>query len=170
MGYPNPPNPPIGAVTPADLISKFVEFSVAQGGIEFLPKYPASQIQFYLDWAYLSLNPRRWGPLLPMGVQLFAAHYCVLEAQAQDQVNQGGEPGMATGLISSTSAGGVSVSFDTSTPANPEDGELNLTVYGTRFARLKRQLGAGSLTVTGGDCYPAGTPAGGYYAPGWPWL
>lgn len=153
-------------IAPAQFLLDFPEFSADGAGAGYLPKYPQSTIQFYLDWAYLSLPSQRWSTLLDKGAELFVAHYIVLEAKAKDAIAQGGEPGLATGIIASTGVGPVNVSYDTSTPANPADGELNLTEYGQRFARLRNQFGAGGLAVPGCG-FPAGAiGAGGFWTGG----
>lgn len=142
-------------ITPAQFISNFPEFSLNRDGITFSPKYPQTGIQFWLNYAYLLLDPCRWRTILDLGAQMYAAHNLVLEALASDAVASGGEPGLATGPVASTGVGPVSVSFDVGAALNPEDGAWNSTEYGKRFAMMMCDFGAGGLIINGG-----------YYAPG----
>lgn len=145
------------AITPTQFTENFPEFADAA-------MFPPSAITYWLTYAYILLPAARWGALLDLGAQLFAAHNLVLEAQAQQQAAQpGGLPGLSTGLVASTGVGAVSVSYDTASGVNPEDTHFNLTTFGTRFRQMMRDFGAGGLIING--CVnPAGLAvSGGFY-------
>ena len=59
----------------------------------------------------------------------------------------GGIPGSSSGVQSSKSVDGVSVSYDTTVATVEGAGNLNLTTYGTRFAELRDMFGAGGLQL-----------------------
>lgn len=110
-------------------------------------RFPKSLIRFYLELATLMLPPSRWGQLLDYGKQLFAAHNLALEDKANREAALGGTPGVGFGVISSKSAGPVSLSLDVTTAAEQGAGYWNLTVYGLRFFRLVRVVGMGGLQL-----------------------
>ena len=143
---------PLSPITPTQFVTDFPEFSNTT-------KYPPSAIQFWLNYAYLMLDPHRWRTMLNLGAEMFAGHNLVIEAMNADAVAQGGEPGISTGLVASVGAGGVSVSYDTGSAINPQDTHWNLTTYGTRFAQMMRDFGAGGLIIHGGGYGPRGSIA-----------
>lgn len=111
--------------------------------------YPDSMVQFWLDRALELVNPSAWGRSFDLGVQLFVAHNVVIEKR-NEKAAAGGVPGAAgSGTLASKSVGPISVSYDTSIGLNPDDGQWNLTNYGTRFAALVRMFGAMPIQVSG---------------------
>lgn len=110
--------------------------------------YTDASITFWANVADSLLNANRWGDLLLFGTELFVAHNIVLEEIDKTAAdNAGGIPGMDSGVISSKSAGSVSVSMDTQASIENEGGNYNLTTYGTRFLRLARLKGIGGLQI-----------------------
>lgn len=99
--------------------------------------------------------------LYDVGTELFVAHNLVLERQAAKAANRGAPPGVSRGAIGSESAGGASVSYDTSSGLLTDAGHWNLTTYGTRFVELVRLVGAGPVQVGWGH-----SPVG--VGPAWP--
>lgn len=132
--------------------------------------YPDSLINFWLALAGKLLNPLRWGDMLTAGQELFIAHNIVLEARAKLAADKGGIPGASLGVQSSKSVGPVSVSYDTASALEEGAGHWNLTIYGTRYIRLARMLGAGPVQVGAGGIGPnlssAGAWPGPYTGPG----
>lgn len=99
--------------------------------------YPDARIQFFLDLAYAQLNPRVWGGLLDRAAILLTAHN--IAVAPRPSTTAGGANsfvGLATGLVSSKSLGGASVSYDNTTGSEDGAGSYNLTRYGQQFYSL----------------------------------
>jgi hypothetical protein len=109
--------------------------------------YPSSAIAYWLALAGKLLNACRWADLIDTGTELFIAHNLVLERDAQKTAGVGGTPGKTQGPLASKSIDKVSASYDTSSGLDPADTHWNLTIYGTRFIRLVRMVGAGPIQV-----------------------
>jgi len=122
-------------------------------------RFPDSLVQLWLDFAYVMLNPDRWGSALPMGIRLFVAHNLTLDGLALAEATNGGPAGTTVGPVSSKSVGGVSVNYDTGSGINADDAQWNLTNWGTRFANLYRMFGQGPLQVGIGRTPPFNGPA-----------
>lgn len=106
-------------------------------------------IQYYLNLANLVFDPLRWYDFLDLGIELFVAHNLVLDQQGNVVGARGGIPGTSgVGIVSSKSVGPASVSYDTTSGGEADGGAWNLTVYGRRFLRLARMVGAGPVQVT----------------------
>lgn len=122
-------------------------------------KYPNSSVDYWISIAGLMLNVDRWSTLLDHGAELFTAHNLVLEAQTNAAAANGAPPGVSQGPISNKSVDKVSVAYDTASAVELNAGHWNLTIYGTRFIRLARQIGAGPVQVgavlTTGDSFTA---------------
>ena len=127
-------------ITPQQLRVDFPEFSSTT-------VFSNSAVTFWLNVAYQFLNADRWGSTIDLGAELFAAHNLVIEAKAQASSGVGGIPGEQVGPISSKSVDKVSISYDNALAAQDGAGHWNLTVYGTRFARIQRMMGAGPLFI-----------------------
>ena len=127
-------------ITAAQLRADYPEFNSST-------TYPNSTISYYLNLAYIMLDPGRWSTLLDTGAELFVAHNLVLEARAQAESANGSLPGREVGVLSSKSVGGVSISYDTASGVEKDAGHWNLTIYGTRLKRLINVLGAGPIQV-----------------------
>lgn len=117
--------------------------------------YPDATVTFWLSVATLMINPDKWARLTGVGIELFAAHNIVLEAQALATVNVGGIPGIQKGPVSSEAAGAVSVSYDVQAGISKDAGHWNLTTYGTRLYKLMMIFGAGPIHLG------TGVPVGG---------
>lgn len=130
--------------------------------------YPDSGITFYLNLAvgipgtspnswevFPILNPIRWRTQLDLATQLYIAHHVVLEKQASDAAAVGGNPGTATGPLTSKSVSSVAASYDPNVAKEENAGYWNLTVYGLRLYRLIRLFGMGPLQIGVGHApYP----------------
>lgn len=136
--------------------------------------YTDSMISYWLAYAKLMLPTSRWGvgsvdasapptTILDFGTEALVAHMLTLERQQIITASVGGAPGVSQGPVSSKSVGPVSVSYDVNASIEENGGFWNLTVYGTRFLRLAKQIGMGPIQVSGPFC-PApysGSPWGG---------
>ena len=140
--------------------------------------FPDAEIQFWLDAASILLTCR-WGSALGIGTILFVEHNLALDASANPVSGTGGVPGMMHGVVSSEAAGAVSVSYDTGVASESDAGHWNLTLYGERFIRMARLIGAGPIQLgvppwanggctCGGMMNPSAWLAGwGGIGPGW---
>ncbi len=100
--------------------------------------------------------------LLDVGVELFIAHNLALEVQATDAAALNAVPGTVAGPIVSRSAGGVSISYDSSSGVERDAGHWNMTTYGRRLANLMNIVGAVPIQIGIGF-----NPTGGMNGPGW---
>ena len=128
--------------------------------------FPDPQINYWLNYAGLSLDAGRWGTWLDMGTELWMAHNLVLESRAIMEATNGATPGITTGAINSKSADKVSVGFDTANSTEEKGGHWNTTIYGTRYIRMARMIGAGPVQIgIGCPVNTDGTPyAGPWFA------
>lgn len=129
--------------------------------------FPNSEITFWLDIAYQLLNAQRWSTLLDFGAELFVAHNLALELKTKREGENGASPGGTVGPINNKSVDKVTVGYDTASGVELEAGHWNLTIYGTRFIRMARMMGAGPVQVGAGS--PDGVGAGAYAGP-WTFL
>lgn len=131
---------PAPSVTVASFRAHFSEFAHPIS-------YTESAILYWLRLAGKMLNVSRWDDLLEIGTELFVAHNLTLERKAEDESKNNAPPGMTTGLVNNTSVDKVSVGYDSASAAELDAGHWNLTIYGTRFVRLARMIGAGPIQV-----------------------
>lgn len=119
--------------------------------------FPDSTLNYWLNVAAMMLKPSRWGSMLSVGLELFVAHNAVLEAFAVRGVAAGGLPGLSKGAVSAESVDKGALSYDTASTLELDGGNWNLTVYGSRFLRLARMMGAGPIQIgIGFDPNPLG--------------
>lgn len=142
-----------GQVTPIEFRTNFPEFANAG-------TYPDTMIQFWLTTGYKQCRASVWQDELDLGVQLFTAHNCVLEAQAMKQAATGQSPGSIVGPANSKSVDKVSIAYDTGAGTVPGWGNWNLTNYGTRFKWYVDMYGAGGIQIGAGP--PIGSPYWGW--------
>lgn len=115
--------------------------------------YPNNMISFWLTVAGKQVRAIVWQDETDLGVQLFVAHNCVLEAQALKAARTGGAPGGVVGPANSKSVDKVSVSYDTGAGTVPGWGNWNLTTFGTRFKYFVDMFGAGAIQIGAGCGY-----------------
>lgn len=132
-------------ITAAQFRANFTEFTSAT-------IYPDAMINFWLGVAYKMVRACVWEDMLDVGVQLYVAHNCVLEAQAKKAAATGQAPGTIVGPANSKGVDKVSVSYDIAAGTVPGWGNWNLTTYGTRFKYYVDIFGAGGIEV--GVCAP----------------
>lgn len=140
-------------ITPASFRIDFTEFTSTV-------TYTNSSISYWLNLGNLIINSSLLGgspstvsnppaTLYDIALELFTAHNLVLEQPAQLTAENNGVPGQTTGPISSKRVGPVSVSYDVAAGVDPEDGQYNLTIYGTRFINLYKLAGAPGIVANG---------------------
>jgi len=144
-------------VTIASFRSSYPEFAD-------ITEFPDPQLTYWLGFAQLSLDAGRWGTWLDMGTSLWMAHNLTLEARAIMEAANGNNPGITTGAINSKSADKVSVGFDTGASTEENGGHWNTTIYGTRYLRMARQIGAGPVQI-GIGCSPVNNDGTTYAGP-----
>lgn len=128
------------AVTEAQFRVNFPEFTAN-------PPYTTQMIVFWLAVATKQVRACVWQDQVDLGIQLYVAHNCVLEAQAAKAAATGGSPGAATGITNNKSVDKVSVGYDTITAAEADAGNWNLTTYGMRFIHMSRLFGASGIQL-----------------------
>ena len=124
--------------------------------------YPDHELNYWFTLGEKLLDKCRWGDLYSDGLYLFAAHNLALEFNSKKQALKGQQPGQVVGVLNSASVDKVSYSRDASAAMDPKNGHWNLTIYGLRYVRLVKMVGAGPVQV-------APNPMGaGISALGWP--
>lgn len=131
-------------ITVAQFREDFPEFTDAT-------VYPDSAFTLWYGVAVKMLNADRWGNMLDIGTELYAAHQLALEARAFAEASAGGIPGAQVGPLNSKSVDKVSMGYDTSAGIEADAGHWNLTIYGTRFIRLAKMMGMGPVQIGVGD-------------------
>jgi hypothetical protein len=108
--------------------------------------YPDLEIEYWLGLSLKLMNVPRWGNLLDDGQMLFVAHNLSLEFNAKKATAKGQNPGEVKGMITSASVDKVSFSRDSSF-MDPKNGHWGLSIYGLRYIRLVKMIGAGPVYV-----------------------
>lgn len=124
--------------------------------------YPDSLIQRLINRATSLMNASVWGNDYQDFMELFVAHYCTLWNSAMIAAQNGGDPGIARGVIASESALGVAAAFDTVSAAEESGGNYNLTQWGQQFIRMARLKGMGPQQINIG---PPGPTLGAWCGP-----
>lgn len=109
--------------------------------------FPDAEVSFYLNLANMQVNEDRWRDLFAEGQMLYAAHFLTLESRDRQAGTTAGGLGKVSGLVTSKSVGGVSLSYDLNQASNPDAGHWNLTTYGLRWWRFMRLAGAGGVQL-----------------------
>ena len=109
--------------------------------------YPNGSADFWLAVAEKLVNADRWGDLTSLGVELFAAHNLVIEAQNMQAAAFNKFPGLMNGVLTSKSVDKVSAGYDSSSATIPGAGHWNLTTFGTRYQYLVGLFGAGAVQI-----------------------
>ena len=120
--------------------SDFPEFSDAN-------IYTNDSIQVWIDAIYIdnAFPPHRWGAWERLGEELYIAHHLAL-SKLSSLPGAGGIPGLGfSGIATSKSVNGVSVSYDTHLGVDGNMGEYALTLYGRRLWTLMMNAGAGPI-------------------------
>lgn len=109
--------------------------------------FPASQVNYWIGIAYSFLNANRWGQQLEFGVELYTAHNLSLEGRAKLDAQNNGIPGMSPGMVIAKTVGQVGIKYDNKPSQETDGGHWNLTIYGVRFLRIAKLMGAGPIQV-----------------------
>lgn len=109
--------------------------------------YPDSEVNFWLGVAVKLLDPLRWSTMLDPGIELFTAHWLVIERMNRKEATNGNIPGTARGMLTGGGVDKVNFSYDTSSVSELDAGHWNLSNYGMRFIHFARMFGAGPIQV-----------------------
>lgn len=153
MSTPPSPTPLVPAITVAQFRADVREFINTA-------TYPDSMVMYWLVVGTLMLNQSRWGNLYNLGLEMFVAHNVQLEGLAVQTAAANGAPGITRGPISSETPGQVSLSYAVEAATEKGGGYYNETIYGKRFYRLLRMVGAGPIQIGIGWCSPLGSFGG----------
>lgn len=118
--------------------------------------FPNNTVQMYIDYIIADNNfpIHRWGPWQLYGQELYIAHNLALgnfyggtPGTPGAGIGAGGTPGLFTGIGSSKSVNGVSISYDTNygMAGSGDMGEYAMTLYGRRLWTMMRNAGAGPI-------------------------
>ncbi len=120
-------------------------------------QYPDEQVNFWIDQAlnFGPLNFLRSGQFYDRGLRFWVAHNLILERSAGNAA-LGGGVAIGSGVPSSKSVNGVSVSYDVEFGSENGAGQYNLTTYGQRFYQILMMAG-GAATISVPSGYPPGT-------------
>jgi hypothetical protein len=127
-------------VTPKQFRKDFPEF--ADTSI-----YLNGTLNYWLAVAQRLNNPCVWQDLLPLGIELLAAHFITEEAQSLKAGLAGGNPGQVGGPVQSKSVSEVSISYAVQSAIEEGAGALNGTVYGRRWYHFAMLFGAGAIQL-----------------------
>lgn len=116
----------------SDFLTIFPEFADAT-------LYPTARITFWLGVASNQINPVRWAALADQGQALLTAHYLVIDRRNTKT------PGAVSGVVTSKSVDGVSVSMDAGAVTMDQAGHYNQSNYGIQYWQLAQMMGAGGL-------------------------
>lgn len=109
-------------------------------------KFPTPEVQFWFELGGILLDVNRWGDLFDYGLQLFMAHNLATEYAATTGA-AGGTLGGVVGAVTSASVDKVSYSRDPQAAMDPANGHWNLTIWGLKYIRLVKMVGAGPIQV-----------------------
>src|SRR5215471_15644494 len=148
-------------------------------------RFPDTEVQWWINQACsppnisYALNPYRWGQFFELGLNLWVAHNLAVADMMVQRAGPPGGPGssryghaalIGSGIASSRSVGGVSVSYDNSLGIEQNAGWWGLTPWGSQFLYYLRLAGAAPVHLLGppvraGNAYYFGPYTGPYIAP-----
>ena len=152
--------PPTSPITAAELRADFPAFADAS-------TYPDSAIDFWLGIATAALPHWCGCTMYRLGLELYAAHNLILDAQATAQTAAGGIAAGQLGAVANKSVGPASIGYDNQIGSVGADaGPWDATVWGRRFYYLARQFGMGPIQVGAVSWPPNGVrPSGAWSGP-----
>lgn len=127
------------ALTVDSFRSSFPEFT------EELYPGPSAEIRLALADKFFSEDVWTDEALRNHVMGLYAAHF--LKAQGSGAAGGSGNSGEASGVVSSKSVDGASVSFDTGSVTETGAGSWNVTAYGRELYMLLKIFGAGARQI-----------------------
>ena len=107
----------------------------------------------YITLAHTVVKEARWGSQWKLAMGLFVAHFLTLYLQSLADANSSAAQvvaaGQARGLMTSKSAGDVSVNYDVSVIAQGLNSwaAWNTTAFGVQYATLAKIVGKGGMYV-----------------------
>lgn len=110
-------------------------------------------LEMYLELARENIRKERWRSYWKLAMGLYVAHFATLWAMGAvdnaSSIRELAATGENQGMVSSKSAGGVSVSRDYSIVNNGLAGwaAWNQTKYGTQLATLAKLVGKGGIQI-----------------------
>lgn len=131
--------------TAATFLSQYPQFDE--------PTIPQALLTAYLELAQEAIQEARWHQYWPTAIGLFIAHLCTLWLQgaagADASAAEALKSGSVSGVISSKSVSGVSVSYDTGSVLSDfaGSGSWKLTVYGQQLLTLLKIAGKGGMQI-----------------------
>jgi len=148
-------------------------------------RFPDSEVQWWINQACsppnlsYALNPYRWGQFFDLGLNLWVAHNLAVADMMVQRAGPPGGPGssryghaslVGSGIASSRSVGGVSVSYDNTLGIEADAGWWGLTPWGSQFIYYLRLAGAAPIHLLGpplraGNAYYFGPYTGPYVGP-----
>lgn len=118
------------------------------------PVVPTVVLEAWVKLAHASLNIARYHDAWEMCMGLFIAHFLTLYMQSaaspDDPVGKIISSGLAKGMVSSKSAGDLSISYDLSIVSGDEFrgwGTYKLTLFGQQFITMARIYSMGGMVV-----------------------
>lgn len=159
---------------PASVYMTVGQFRIDYPAFADAGRFPDAEIQYWINMACsppnsgYAVNPERWGQFFTLGLNLFVAHNL---AVADMMIQRAGPPGVGTGpggrfgftplvgsgIASSRSVNGVSVSYDNSLGMEANAGWWGLTPWGNQYLYYLRLAGSAPVHLLGAPSY------GGYY-------
>jgi hypothetical protein len=120
---------------------------------QFENKVDDDIIQLYIDFGTSCISQLKWRSAWKLGMSYFVAHFCIITMQGrmtpESTEAQVLSAAQAKGLVSSKSAGDVSLSYDFSAMMDDLQGwaQFKLTTYGIQYASLAKIYGRGAIYV-----------------------
>ena len=118
------------------------------------PMIPSVVLEAWVKLAHASINIARYHDAWELCMGLFIAHFLTLYLQTaaspDDPVGKIMSSGLAKGLVSSKSAGDLSISYDFSIISGQEFagwGTYKLTAFGQQFITMARIYSMGGMVV-----------------------
>jgi hypothetical protein len=151
---------------PNDVYLTVGQFRIDYPAFADTSRFPDAEIQYWIDIACsppnisYAINPCRWGQFFTLGLNLFVAHNL---AVADMMIQRAGPPGMGSGpggrygfsslvgsgVATSRSVGGVSVSYDQSLGMEANAGWWGLTPWGNQYLYYLRLAGSAPVHLIG---------------------
>jgi len=151
---------------PADVYMTVGQFRIDFPAFADTARFTDAEIQYYINIACsppnmsYALNERRWGQFFSLGLNLWVAHNL---AVADMMVQKAGPPGtgygpggsygytplVGSGVATSKSVNGVSVSYDNSIGMEANAGWWGLTPWGNQFLYYLRLAGSAPIHLIG---------------------
>ena len=139
----------MSSVNPAFTLDHFKELYPQFAG----EGVPNAVLELYLELAHQTIKETRWHSYWKLAMGLFVAHFATLwamgAASAAGSAADIAKSGENQGLISSKSAGGVSITKDFSLVAGGQAdwGAWNQTRYGSQLVALAKLVGKGGMQI-----------------------